>query len=84
MKHFSTQDFAILDKQYRAKLINSLSGFKSANLVGTQDALGITNFFLEVHELPDSAPSDGPNMLRLENFERVVRDIISYSYSSTD
>mgnify|MGYP000061529961 CR=1 FL=1 len=43
MKHFSTQDFAILDKQYRAKLINSLSGFKSANLVGTQDALGITN-----------------------------------------
>jgi 2-dehydro-3-deoxyphosphooctonate aldolase (KDO 8-P synthase) len=47
-------------------------------------ALGITNFFLEVHELPDSAPSDGPNMLRLENFERVVRDIISYSYSSTD
>ena len=43
MKHFSTQDFAMLDKQYRAKLINSLSGFKSANLVGTQDALGNTN-----------------------------------------
>ena len=43
-------------------------------------ALGISNFFLEVHELPDNAPSDGPNMLRLEDFEEVVRDIVSYSY----
>ena len=45
-------------------------------------ALGVSNFFLEVHPDPDNAPSDGPNMLRLENFEEVVRDIISYSYSS--
>jgi 2-dehydro-3-deoxyphosphooctonate aldolase (KDO 8-P synthase) len=44
-------------------------------------ALGIRNFFLEVHPDPDVAPSDGPNMLRLENFEEVVRDIISYSYT---
>jgi 2-dehydro-3-deoxyphosphooctonate aldolase (KDO 8-P synthase) len=44
-------------------------------------ALGISNFFLEVHELPDNAPSDGPNMLRLEDFEEVVRDIVSYSYT---
>ena len=44
-------------------------------------ALGITNFFLEVHADPDNAPSDGPNMLRLENFEEVVRDIIGYSYT---
>ena len=44
-------------------------------------ALGISNFFLEVHELPDNAPSDGPNMLRLEDFEEVVRDIVGYSYT---
>ena len=44
-------------------------------------ALGISNFFLEVHADPDNAPSDGPNMLRLEDFEEVVRDIISYSYT---
>ena len=47
-------------------------------------ALGITNFFLEVHKLPDSAPSDGPNMLKLEDFEKVIDDIHRYSYSSTD
>ena len=45
-------------------------------------ALGVSNFFLEVHANPDNAPSDGPNMLKLENFEEIVRDIISYSYSS--
>ena len=45
-------------------------------------ALGISNFFLEVHTDPDNAPSDGPNMLRLEDFEEVVRDIVGYSYSS--
>ena len=45
-------------------------------------ALGIDSFFMEVHANPDLAPSDGPNMLKLENFEEVVRDIIGYSYTS--
>ena len=45
-------------------------------------ALGITNFFIEVHADPDIAPSDGPNMLRLKDFERVVDDIVRYSYTS--
>ena len=44
-------------------------------------ALGVSNFFIEVHTDPDNAPSDGPNMLRLEDFERTVHDIISYSYT---
>jgi len=44
-------------------------------------ALGVTNFFLEVHDDPDNAPSDGPNMLKLNDFERVVDDIHSYSYT---
>jgi len=36
---------------------------------------------LEVHPEPDLAPSDGPNMLRLDNFEEVVRDIVGHSYT---
>jgi 2-dehydro-3-deoxyphosphooctonate aldolase (KDO 8-P synthase) len=44
-------------------------------------ALGIDTFFMEVHAEPDLAPSDGANMIRLENFEEVVRDIVGYSYS---
>ena len=44
-------------------------------------ALGVTNFFLEVHKDPDNAPSDGPNMIKLEDFEGVVDDIHRYSYT---
>jgi 2-dehydro-3-deoxyphosphooctonate aldolase (KDO 8-P synthase) len=40
-------------------------------------ALGIQSFFLEVHPNPDIAPSDGPNMLRLDDFESVVADIVA-------
>jgi len=43
-------------------------------------ALGIKNFFIEVHPDPDNAPSDGPNMLRLDDFEKVVSDIVKYQY----
>ena len=50
-------------------------------LARAASALGVTNFFLEVHADPDNAPSDGPNMLRLEDFERTVDDIHRYSYT---
>jgi len=40
-------------------------------------ALGVTSFFIETHPMPDDAPSDGPNMLRLDNFEKVVQDIVN-------
>jgi len=45
-------------------------------------ALGISSFFIEVHDNPDIAPSDGPNMLHLKDFEEVVNDIVRYSYTS--
>ena len=44
-------------------------------------ALGVNNFFLEVHPDPDNAPSDGPNMIKLDDFERVIDDIHRYSYT---
>jgi len=39
-------------------------------------ALGVSSFFLEVHDDPDNAPSDGPNMVNLDNFEYVIEQII--------
>ena len=50
-------------------------------LTRAASAMGVSNFFLEVHSDPDNAPSDGPNMLRLEDFERTVDDIHRYSYT---
>lgn len=51
-------------------------------LTRAASALGVSNFFLEVHPDPDNAPSDGANMLRLEDFEKVIHDINRFSYSS--
>ena len=50
-------------------------------LARAASAMGVTNFFLEVHKDPDNAPSDGPNALYLNDFKNVVADIVKYSYS---
>jgi 2-dehydro-3-deoxyphosphooctonate aldolase (KDO 8-P synthase) len=43
-------------------------------------ALGIKNFFLEVHPDPDHAPSDGANMVKLDSFDKIIEDIVKYNY----
>ena len=40
---FSAEMIAAMETRQRAAFVNSLSGFKSANLVGTADAEGNTN-----------------------------------------
>lgn len=42
-------------------------------------AIGIRNFFLETHPVPESAPSDGPNMVRLQEMEELINSIVSIS-----
>ena len=41
--HFTKAQIDALEKHTRTHLINSLSGYKSANLIGTQDLQGNTN-----------------------------------------
>ncbi len=40
-------------------------------------AIGIDGLFFEVHPDPDNAPSDGPNMLRLDDFPNVLRRVLA-------
>jgi 2-dehydro-3-deoxyphosphooctonate aldolase (KDO 8-P synthase) len=40
-------------------------------------AIGIDGLFFEVHPDPDHAPSDGPNMIRLEDFAGVLRRVLA-------
>jgi 2-dehydro-3-deoxyphosphooctonate aldolase (KDO 8-P synthase) len=40
-------------------------------------ATGVAAVFLEVHQDPDHAPSDGPNMLRLQDFPALVDDLLA-------
>lgn len=40
-------------------------------------AIGIDGLFCEVHPDPDNAPSDGPNMLRLDEFPAVLHRLLA-------
>ena len=44
-------------------------------LANAAAGMGVDNFFLEVHPNPDNAPSDGPKMLKLEDFAETIRQI---------
>ena len=41
-------------------------------------AIGVRSFFIEVHADPVVAPSDGPNMIKLKDFEKLASDIKNY------
>ena len=35
-------------------------------------AIGVAGLFIETHQDPDNAPSDGPNMIRLKDMEKLI------------
>jgi len=39
-------------------------------------AVGVAGIFMEVHPDPDSAPCDGPNMLKLKNLSKLLESLI--------
>ncbi|MCE2687035.1 MAG: 3-deoxy-8-phosphooctulonate synthase [Rickettsiales bacterium] len=41
-------------------------------LASASVAVGVAGIFMEVHQDPDNAPSDGPCMLRLDNLEKTL------------
>jgi 2-dehydro-3-deoxyphosphooctonate aldolase (KDO 8-P synthase) len=41
-------------------------------------SLGIAAVFIETHEAPDRAPSDGPNMIPLDRMEALVRSLMAF------
>jgi 2-dehydro-3-deoxyphosphooctonate aldolase (KDO 8-P synthase) len=46
-------------------------------------AVGIDALFWEIHEHPDSAPSDGPNMVPLDQLEGLLRDVLTIHQART-
>jgi 2-dehydro-3-deoxyphosphooctonate aldolase (KDO 8-P synthase) len=41
-------------------------------------AVGVAGVFIETHPDPDQAPSDGPNMVPLKEFEALVRTLMAF------
>ncbi len=40
-------------------------------------AVGVAGLFIETHQDPDHAPSDGPNMVPLKSFEAMLRELMA-------
>ena len=40
-------------------------------------AVGVAGLFIETHQDPDKAPSDGPNMVPLKEFEGLMRELMA-------
>jgi 2-dehydro-3-deoxyphosphooctonate aldolase (KDO 8-P synthase) len=41
-------------------------------------AVGVACVFMETHPDPDHAPSDGPNMVPLNQFEALLKDLLAF------
>lgn len=41
-------------------------------------AVGVAGLFIETHPDPDRAPSDGPNMVPLRDFEKLLRNLMDF------
>jgi 2-dehydro-3-deoxyphosphooctonate aldolase (KDO 8-P synthase) len=41
-------------------------------------AVGVAGVFIETHQDPDKAPSDGPNMLALKQMDGLLRRLIEF------
>jgi 2-dehydro-3-deoxyphosphooctonate aldolase (KDO 8-P synthase) len=41
-------------------------------------AIGVAAVFMETHQDPDNAPSDGPNMVPLDEFEALIAELLDY------
>ncbi|MFQ3230688.1 flavin reductase family protein [Reinekea sp.] len=76
--HLTQDAVTNLDQRFRAHLINSLSGFKSANLIGTQDTEGNTNLAIvsSVFHLGAHPPLIGmiirPHSVARHTFENIL------------
>jgi 2-dehydro-3-deoxyphosphooctonate aldolase (KDO 8-P synthase) len=41
-------------------------------------AVGVAGVFIETHPDPDHAPSDGPNMVPLKDFEGLLKNLMAF------
>lgn len=79
MKTFTKEQLDNLEPRYRTRIINSLSGFKSANLIGTANANGEENLAIvsSVVHLGANPPLVGlimrPNVVPRHTFDNITQ-----------
>lgn len=80
MKKFT--DIVIMDCTHSVQRPGAAGGKTGGNrefvpaMALAAKAFGATGYFFEIHPDPDKALSDGPNMLALKDFEKVVKSLL--------
>ena len=67
----STADALTLFERLEAKLEKH-----AGNLSRAAVAVGVAAIFIETHQDPDNAPSDGPNMVPLNKLDNLINQIV--------
>jgi 2-dehydro-3-deoxyphosphooctonate aldolase (KDO 8-P synthase) len=73
----------VFDATHSVQLPGGLGGASGgqreyvAHLARAAAAVGIDGLFVEVHPDPDSAPSDGPNQVTPEAFDRLLTEVLA-------
>ena len=64
---------------YQVGLVRNPSGNREfvPNLARAAVASGVDGLFFEVHDNPEEALSDGPNMVYLNQFEDLLKDLVA-------
>ena len=47
-------------------------------------AVGVDGLFMESHEDPDNAPSDGPNMVPLDEMPQILQTLMRIEFARHD
>jgi len=82
VRHFSTADIRNLERFYGANLINSITGYKPTNLIGTYSEGGIPNLalFTSVVHLGADPPLLGMVQRPVGEFSHTYKNIIKNGY----
>ena len=78
MKHFTKEELLNSESAFRRDFVNSLSGYKSLNLIGTKGKAGITNLspFSQVFHIGASPPLVGvlfrPHTVERHTLENII------------
>jgi 2-dehydro-3-deoxyphosphooctonate aldolase (KDO 8-P synthase) len=73
----------VFDATHSVQLPGGLGGASGGqreyvpHLARAAAAVGVDALFVEVHADPDSAPSDGPNMITPDMFERLLTEVVA-------
>jgi 2-dehydro-3-deoxyphosphooctonate aldolase (KDO 8-P synthase) len=88
INNFNVPIFFDVTHSVQKPSVNEISSGGDRDLVPglarAASALGVNNFFFEVHPNPENSPSDGPNSIYLANFRELIEQIVEFNFNKND